>query len=119
RAVTVRTVPRLIPHADLRDLAVAALVRARVAPPHAELIADSAVDSDLGGRASHGVVRIAGYLAKADRGGSDRTAAPSVLRDNGSVFAVDARNGFGQLALARAVGMAVDRSRERGIACGT
>ena len=117
--MTVRSAPRTIPYAELRDLATAALVRAGVPPTHAELIADSAVESDLGGRASHGVLRIAGYLAKARDGGIDRRAEPVVLHDNGSAFAIDARNGFGQLALRLAVEMAAERSSARGVACGT
>ena len=117
--MTVRTAPKAIPYAELKELAVAALVRGGVRPDHAELIADSAVESDLGGRASHGVVRIAGYLAKAKQGGIDVHAEPAVLRDNGVVFQVDARNGFGQIALRLAVDMSVERSRKSGIACGT
>src|SRR5262245_25461725 len=104
---------------ELRELSVAALVRAGVRADHAELIADSAVDSELGGRASHGVVRIAGYLKKARDGGIDRDAEPAVLRDNGVSFVMDARNGFGQLALALAVDMAVERARTHGVSCGT
>jgi LDH2 family malate/lactate/ureidoglycolate dehydrogenase len=110
---------RIVGHEELRDLSVAALVRAGVAVPHAELIADSALDSELGGRSSHGIVRIAGYLKKAEQGGIDRHAEPAVIRDHGAVFAIDARNGFGQLALALAVDMAVDRALRHGIACGT
>jgi LDH2 family malate/lactate/ureidoglycolate dehydrogenase len=117
--VTVRAAAAVVPHQDLRALAAAALVRAGVAADHAALIADSAVESDLGGRTSHGVLRIAGYLAKAREGGIDLRAEPLVLHDNGTVFALDARNGFGQLALRLAIDMAVERSRARGIACGT
>ena len=110
---------RTVPHAELRDLAIAALTRAGVARTHAELIADSAVDSELGGRTSHGIVRIAGYLKKAKAGGIDVQAEPTVLRDNGVSFVVDARNGFGQLALALAVDTAVEHARTHGVACGT
>ena len=117
--MTVRPAPARVAQRELKELAVAALLRAGVAPAHAELIADSAVDSELGGRASHGIVRIAGYLKKADDGGIDRGAEPAVLRDNGVAFAVDARDGFGQLALALAVDMAVARARTHGISCGT
>jgi len=117
--VTIPKGARIVGHEELRDLSVAALVRAGVAVPHAELIADSALDSELGGRSSHGIVRIAGYLKKAEQGGIDRHAEPAVIRDHGAVFAIDARNGFGQLALALAVDMAVDRALRHGIACGT
>ena len=117
--MTVSAAAPVIAYADLTDLVVAALLRAGVARARAELIAESAIDSDLGGRASHGVVRIAGYLAKAGRGGIDRTAEPALIQDNGTVFAIDARNGFGQLAFALAVDMAAERSRERGVSCGT
>jgi LDH2 family malate/lactate/ureidoglycolate dehydrogenase len=117
--MSVRAAPRTIPFADLLQLATDALVRNGVAAAHAGLIAESAVESDLGGRTSHGVLRIAGYLAKAREGGIDIHAEPVVLQDNGSAFAIDARNGFGQLALRLAVVMAAERSRARGIACGT
>ena len=117
--MTVRPAPRTIVYRDLKELTIAALTRSGVAPRHADLIAESAVDSDLGGRTSHGVVRIAGYLAKAERGGIDRTAEPTVLFDNGNIFGIDGRNGFGQLAFGLAVDMAIERSRARGIACGT
>jgi LDH2 family malate/lactate/ureidoglycolate dehydrogenase len=117
--VTVRSGPRVVSASELTALCVAALVRAGVRDEHARLIADSAVDSELGGRTSHGVVRIAGYLKKANDGGLDRTAEPAVVQDNGSAFVIDARDGFGQLALALAVDMAVERARARGIACGT
>ena len=114
-----RTAARAIPAAELKDLAKRAFVRTGLSDDAAELIADSAVDSDLGGRTSHGVVRIPGYLAKARSGGIDPAASPVVLHDNGVVFAIDGRDGFGQLALGLAVDMAVERSRARGIACGT
>lgn len=100
-------------------MVVDGLVRAGVPRSEAETIAASAVDADLGGRSSHGVVRIPVYLEKARRGGIDPRAGPAVVHDNGSVFAIDARDGFGQPALRLAVEMAVERARRTGIACGT
>src|SRR5439155_24624904 len=93
RGMSVRAASPTIPYPELMQLATDALVRNGVAPEHAGLIAESAVESDLGGRTSHGVLRIAGYLAKAREGGIDPHAEPVVLQDNGTVFAIDARNG--------------------------
>src|SRR2546428_8030893 len=90
-----RTAARAIPAAELKDLAKRAFVRTGLSDDAAELIADSAVDSDLGGRTSHGVVRIPGYLAKARSGGIDPAPSPPVPPHNRVGLPIDARRGFG------------------------
>jgi LDH2 family malate/lactate/ureidoglycolate dehydrogenase len=104
---------------DLRDTVVAGLVASGARPDDARTVAEITIDADLDGRASHGVARIPAFLAKLKHGGIDPVAVPTVDHDNGVVFGIDGRAGFGQVAVALATSMAIERAAKFGISCGT
>lgn len=82
----------------------------------AQLVAKSLVESDLVGHDSHGVVRVRQYLDAMRAGDLTADARPNIIRDNGAVFTVDARRGFGQLAAGFTMQNAIARAKEHGIA---
>ncbi len=99
----------------LRSFVEQALVRGGAGEEEAELVADALVCADLRGVHSHGVVRTPVYLERL-RAGSIRPGAQlTVLRDWGAAVLVDAGAGFGIVAAARAMDLAVDRARLHGV----
>jgi ureidoglycolate dehydrogenase (NAD+) len=100
---------------SLRSFVAEALARAGAVREDAEVVADALVRADLRGVHSHGVVRTGIYLERL-RAGSIRTGAPlSVLADWGAAVLCDAGAGFGIVAAARAMELAVERARLYGV----
>lgn len=85
---------------------------------HAETVATVTIDADLAGRPSHGVVRIPAYADKVRAGGLNVRAEPEIVQDSGAVFVIDGHDGFGQVAVSRALELGLERSRRYGIAWG-
>jgi LDH2 family malate/lactate/ureidoglycolate dehydrogenase len=103
----------------LRDLITRILVARGVPKNDADIVAGITVDADLDGRGSHGVARVPAFVEKLDHGGIDAHAAVEIVNDRGAVFTIDGHAGFGQVALAAATRLSLERSRQFGIACGT
>ena len=82
----------------------------------ANITADTAVDADLRGVHSHGVLRVDPYLALIDKG--EFVAKPNIriVRDLGPRAVVDGDGGMGQVSGYRAMELAIQRTREHGIA---
>ena len=83
----------------------------------ARLLADSLATADLRGIHSHGVMRVPDYVDKLTVGGVDPRGRPRVLRERLGAITVDASNAMGQIAAAFAMGLAIERARQTGIAC--
>lgn len=109
----------LVTPAVLSDYVGRIFAAAGAPPPHAAAVAASLVASNLVGHDSHGVVRVPQYLASIARGETDPAAVPRIARERGVVAVVDAQRGFGQLAARFAIGEAVARARQHGIAAVT
>ena len=82
----------------------------------AALVARSLVGSNLAGHDSHGVIRVAEYLAAAAADQLDLTAEPSVVQDLPAVARVDGHHGFGQVTADFAVRYGVDMVGSVGLA---
>lgn len=94
-----------------RDLFVAA----GVPEDHARLIAGVLVWSNLRGVDSHGVLRIPGYLARIDNGISNPDPEIRIATDLPAAAVLDTDGAFGQVALARATEIAIQKAGNAGI----
>jgi len=107
--------PRL--PADELSATVAAIFRAAGAGEEdAALVAQSLVDAELAGHASHGLIRVAEYLGQIRSGGIDPAAQPEIVADRGAALVVDGHWGFGQVVATHATRWLIERSREHGSA---
>lgn len=82
----------------------------------ADLLADMLVEADLRGIHSHGVMRVPNYVKRLTTGGVDPKGRPTLTRDTGGALVVDGGNNMGQIAGVFAMGAAIDRAREMGVA---
>jgi LDH2 family malate/lactate/ureidoglycolate dehydrogenase len=81
----------------------------------AELVADSLVDAEGRGIASHGVTRTRVYVERVRAGLVDASAEPSVAGGSRACLTVDARNSPGQVAAQAAVTHVVTAASRSGI----
>jgi delta1-piperideine-2-carboxylate reductase len=88
--------------AELQSLVEEVLVRYRVAPERAPLLATTIVAAERDGSRSHGLQRLAGYVSSLISGWVDGAAVPIVHEAGAGLLKVDARNGFAQVALVEA-----------------
>jgi LDH2 family malate/lactate/ureidoglycolate dehydrogenase len=99
----------------LRDAVSDIFVGCGLSTGDADVVADSLVQADLRGVSSHGVQRVPGYVAGLRKGSINPRPSLAVVVDEGSRAVVDGDNGMGQVGANRAMGLAVERSREHGI----
>ncbi len=85
----------------------------------AALFAEVLVDADLHGVSTHGVSRLNIYLKRIDAGLIDPKAALTVDRQTGSIVALDAGNGLGQIQARKALDMLMPLARANGVAAAT
>ncbi len=105
-----------IDHAALSKFSAAILRAAGLDAQDAALCADTLVQAELWGHASHGVLRLPWYVARLASGACDPTAKPLVVQDMGALALVDARDAMGQVAANFAMEEAVRRAGMHGIA---
>lgn len=97
----------------VRDHLRAALEAEGVPSGDAALTAESLVDAEIGGQASHGLIRFPLLLQRLrDRSIAARPAM--TVHGTGSVRRLDAGGGIGQVAGARALDLAADLAHEHG-----
>ncbi|QHE89074.1 Ldh family oxidoreductase [Hydrogenophaga sp. BPS33] len=106
----------MISIAELQLLADAALRAAGASPLQAGATARALVAADAQGLASHGVSRVAMYAGHLRAGRVDGDATPSVRAGRGASVLVDADDGFAFPACELAIGEAIQRARQEGIA---
>src|SRR3954469_15494111 len=88
-----------VPLQELRQSVLAALLRAGCDHENAEALAAVMAAADGDGCASHGVFRLAGYLASLKSGKVDGKARPLVTPLAPAVVKVEGRGGFAPLAM--------------------
>jgi len=103
----------------LRELTAQLAVRAGVSPADAEIFARALVDADIQGTSTHGVSRLSIYLKRMEMGLIDPTAQLKVDRRRGSVLALDAANGLGQVQAMKALDLLMPLARQNGVASTT
>ena len=78
------------------------------------LVADSLVEADLWGHASHGVLRLSWYVDRLRTGAMRPVTAPELVHDGGAIAVLDGRDGIGQVVASEACSDAVQRARRHG-----
>jgi len=81
----------------------------------AHRIADSLVQADLWGHASHGVMRLPWYARRLQSGVMRALTAPQFVVDAGAVAVIDGGDGVGQVLATAAVDAAIERATLHGI----
>lgn len=104
---------------DLRELTAQLAVRAGVSAGDAEIFARALVDADVQGTSTHGVSRLNIYLKRIQLGLIDPKAELKIDRRHGSVLALDAGNGLGQVQATKALDLLLPLARENGVASAT
>jgi uncharacterized oxidoreductase len=79
-------------------------------------VADHLVRANLSGHDSHGVLRLAQYVAEQDGGQLVPAAEVELLRQNGVCAVFDAHRGFGQRSTMVATEWVISRAGEQGLA---
>jgi delta1-piperideine-2-carboxylate reductase len=105
----------IITEAALVDLIGRAFMRHGMSAPNAALVASVVAAAERDGAASHGLLRLDGYIATLRSGWVDGAATPVVTRTAPAILAVDARNGFAQVALAAVRDAAMETARREGL----
>jgi LDH2 family malate/lactate/ureidoglycolate dehydrogenase len=107
---------RRVPLDAVAPLATAIFAACGMPQARAAIVAESLVQSDLRGAASHGLMRIPEYVGKLRGGGIDPRGEPRVARDSGAALVVDGGNSMGQIAARFGMERAIDRARTTGVA---
>ena len=107
---------RVVASADLHRWVAAIFVAAGMSEADAALVADTLVRADLRGIHSHGTMRVPEYMAKLTGGGVDPRGRPSLLHERGGALVVNGGNAMGQVVAGFAMGQAIARARETGVA---
>ena len=105
-----------IPHDRLERFAAQALRPAGAPGDIATAVAAHLVEANLKGVDSHGVIRLAPYLAEIAEGGIMADARSAVTREAPAYALVDGGGGFGIPALDHAAAIAADKAAQGGVA---
>ena len=90
-----------------------------VSTEDAEIFAHALVDADVNGTSTHGVSRLNIYLERITKGLISPRAELSVDRSSGSVLALDAGNGLGQVQAVKALKLLMPLAKTNGVAAAT
>lgn len=102
--------------AELVDILTAIFAKNGVTATSARLLAENCASCERDGSTSHGVFRIAGYVASLLSGWVDGAAEPVLEDTASSLLRCDARNGFAQVALHAATPKLLTKVEETGVA---
>src|SRR5438309_5638240 len=100
----------------LRSLAAEIVSAAGVPREDAKILADSLIAADLAGTSTHGLSRLAIYVKRMQKGLIDPKASLKIDRERGSVLAVDAGNGLGQVQAVKVLERLIPMAKKNGIA---
>jgi LDH2 family malate/lactate/ureidoglycolate dehydrogenase len=103
----------------LRAFAAAVLRATGVPVADAALVADSLVTADLRGIGSHGLMRLAPYVRRLERGGTNPRPHLRTLRERGAAVVIDGDHGLGQVVGAFAMRAAMARADLHGLGMAT
>jgi uncharacterized oxidoreductase len=84
----------------------------------AKQVSQSLVLSNLCGHDSHGVVRVASYLANIEQGVLQPAAELTVTNETDSLVVADAQHGFGQVQMPAIIERLATKAAKQGVACG-
>lgn len=101
---------------ELTGLLVRAFIGIGISEANAPSVAAVVAAAERDGALSHGLQRMAGYAASLKTGWADGAATPRIEQITPSMLAVDAANGFAQVALDAVRPLAVETARRTGVA---
>lgn len=85
----------------------------------ARILADTLIQADLKGIRTHGILRLPIYVKRMESGVINIKEEMRVAKDQRAVGQLDSRNGLGQVACFRGMGLAITKAEEFGLgACG-
>lgn len=106
-----------IVHPDrLRQFVQLLFQRCGLSEDDAYLVADSLVVADMRGHPSHGVQRTSAYITRLRAGSINPRAQGVIIRETDGSAHIDGENGMGQVISHRAMRLAIEKARNRGIA---
>lgn len=100
---------------ELEDFCLSVLKKAGVRAENAKIISDSLLFADLRGVSSHGVARLASYLSRVDKNVMQADPDMKIEKDYEGSALLNAENGFGQVAGAKAMSIAIEKAKNSGI----
>ncbi|KAJ9191572.1 hypothetical protein DTO164E3_101 [Paecilomyces variotii] len=100
---------------DATEFVRSVLIGNGVPPRNASIVADCLVQADLRGVDTHGINRIASYMARIREGVLDAKADPSLNQITPVVAQVDGKNGFGFVAAHMGMARAIEMAKDFGI----
>jgi LDH2 family malate/lactate/ureidoglycolate dehydrogenase len=103
----------------LRQITARLAEHVGVSPEDAEIFAHALVDADVHGTSTHGVSRLNIYLERITKGLINPRAELAVDRSHGSVLALDACNGLGQVQAMKALELLIPLAKTNGVAAAT
>ena len=106
----------LIDHKSLQDLVETIFAHAGSAPREAEILAGHLIEANLMGHDSHGVIRIAPYLAWLAAGQVKANRHARVVTDFGALLGVEGDGGYGLVIAGEAMDLAIAKARKDGAA---
>jgi delta1-piperideine-2-carboxylate reductase len=109
-------VPRTVSVVELTDLVTRVLLRHGVSAENAGAIAETVVAAERDGAASHGLLRLPGYVSTLKSGWVDGRAVPVVTDAAPGLVATEAANGLAQPALRASALLLREKVRSQGIA---
>ena len=98
----------------LQKFCLAVLRAAGLDEPKALIVTESLLFADMRGLASHGVARLAEYLTRVNAGVMNLDPSMDVEQDHPASALLNARNGLGQIAGAKAMALAMAKAKASG-----
>ncbi len=102
---------------ELRSYCRAVLDKTTLSKEDADILIDTTVKADLRGVSSHGISRLDHYVERMNRGLINPNPALKIEQKADSVLLVDADNGLGQVVAYKAMTLAIEKAKDKGL-CG-
>ena len=104
----------ILPADELRTRVARILEHAGSLPAEAAQVADNLVMANLSGHDSHGVGMVPRYVDAVLEGGLKPNTGIAVKLDAGTLLAIDAQQGYGQITGVQAMALGIARARQQG-----
>jgi hydroxycarboxylate dehydrogenase B len=108
-----RKVPVLHPE-QLESFVTSIFEKAGAPRPHAQVVANHLIESNLLGHDSHGVLRVAQYCSAIESGELAPDARPELLKETPAGAVMDGKQSFGQVAVTEAMNLAIEKANRSG-----
>ena len=105
----------LVPVEVLEKFCLTVLQKAGLSEQDSTTVTESLLCADLRGVGSHGIVRLASYLDRIRVGVMSLNPKMTIERDAPGSALLNAQNGFGQLAGAKAMQIAIEKAKTNGV----